>query len=114
MSKSYSKFVKLGARGGFGSQNSGFYKNRRRKASNKNKQIVRDAVTHYNPEDIDDHVHEYRPPKRNDWAEPSDGTFILDKKDTDRIINSENSPISYKEFVIRKILPKLKRKKRTH
>lgn len=81
------------------------------KTSNKNKQIVRDAVAHYNPEDIDDHVQEYRPPKRDDWAEPSDGTFILDKKDADRIVNSENDPVSYKEFIVRKILPKLKRKK---
>lgn len=111
MSRSYRKFVKLGMCGGFGNQNTGFYKNRRRKISNKNKQIVRDAVAHYNPEDIDDHVQEYRPPKRDDWAEPSDGTFILDKKDADRIINNEKSPVSYKEFITRKILPKLKRKK---
>jgi len=111
MSKSYKKYVKVGTCGGFGSQNTKFYKNRRRKVSNRNNHIVRNAVTHYEGEEIDEHIYEYKLPKRDDWAEPSDGTHLMGKTDADKIMNSENDTIPYKEWVLRKILPKLKRKR---
>lgn len=110
MSRSYKKFVKVGTCGGFGRDNSEFYKYRRKRTANKNKQIVRNAVANYNPEDIDDHVYAYKPSKRDDWAEPTDGTSLFDKKTAESLIGNNPYGERYDEWIRRKILPKLKKK----
>ena len=112
MSRSYKKYVKVGTCGGFGSGNTEFYKNRRRKTSNKNNHILRNAVAHYDGDEIDEHIYEYKPPKRDDWAEPTDGTSLYDRKRAVSVIDSAGKFYNdgYKEWVKRKILSKLKRK----
>lgn len=110
MSRSYKKYVKVGTCGGFGSGNTEFYKNRRRKTSNKNNHILRNAVAHYGKEDVDEHIYEYKPPKRDDWAEPTDGTRLIDKRCAENLVKDNPFGESFGEWVKRKILSKLKKK----
>ena len=114
MSRSYKKYVKVGTCGGFGGGNTEFYKNRRRKTSNKNNHILRNAVAHYDGDEVDEHIYEYKPPKHDDWAEPTDGTCLYDRNRADAVINSSDKLYNdgYKDWMKRKILPKLKRKRK--
>jgi hypothetical protein len=112
MSRSYKKYVKLGTCGGFGSDNSYFYRLRRRKISKQNRQILRNAVAHFDSKDVDEHIYDYRLPKRDDWREPTDGTRLYDKKDVERVLSDKSPYLSdaYKDWFRKKLLPKLKRK----
>lgn len=114
MSRSYKKYVKLGICGGFGSDNSYFYRLRRRKISKQNRQILRNAVAHFDSKEVDEHVYDYRLPKRDDWREPTDGTCLYDRRRVSSVINSNDKLYNenYKDWMKRKILPKLKRKKK--
>ena len=71
MSKSYGKYKSVGNATG---SNTSFYKERRRNSRNKNKQIIRNMMANYNPEDFDEIYEEYKSPKKDHWREPTDGT----------------------------------------
>jgi len=109
MSKSYRKYVKVGVCCG---NNTKYYKNKRRRVSNKNNHILRNALAKYDADEIDEHVVEYKPPKGEDWDEPTDGTWTIDKKSAEKDIRDENLSDGYKEWLKRKVMPKLKKRVR--
>lgn len=92
--------------------NTEYYRERTRRTSARNKQILRNAVAHYGNDEVDEHVFEYRPPKRDTWDEPTDGTFLYDRRRAESIASDPTYSDSYREWVVRKILPKLRRRKR--
>ena len=78
MSRSYKKVVKQGVCQG---SNTKYYKARRRWVRNKNRQILRNSLTNYTIDDVNDLIVFIKLPKRNDWDEPTDGTYLITKAD---------------------------------
>ena len=78
MSRSYKKVVRQGVCQG---SNTKYYKARRRWVRNKNRQILRNSLTNYAIDDINDLIVFIKLPKRNDWDEPTDGTYLITKAD---------------------------------
>ena len=77
MSRSYKKAVKCGICTG---SNTEFYHSMNRKVRNKNNQMLRNLMANYDIEEIDDMIVTYKP-IHDDWNEPTDGTFLVNKKD---------------------------------
>lgn len=75
MSKSYGRYKTIGICTG---SNTEYYRDRVRSFRTKNKQRLRNALANFNVEDFDDIYIDYRQPKKNDWDEPTDGTWLLD------------------------------------
>ena len=78
MSKSYGKYKTCGVCWG---NNTPYYKDRRRRIRMKNNQRLRTMMAHHNPEDYDDVFDPYIIPKKDDWMEPTDGTWKLTAKE---------------------------------
>ena len=109
MSRTYRKRVRVGNCWG---SNTKFYRNRTRMTATKNKRILRNAVSRYDGEEIDEHIYEYKLPKRDSWMEPTDGTCLYDKKRAESIAYDSRNSDKYREYIRRKVLPKLKKRRR--
>ena len=77
MSRSYKKVIKCGTCTG---SNTEFYRNRNRKARQMNRHNLRNLMANYDVEDAADLVMTIEFP-HDDWREPTDGTFLVTKKD---------------------------------
>lgn len=106
MSRTYRKRVRVGICCG---SNTEFYRNRTRRTATRNKRIMKNAVLRYDGEEIDEHIYEYKPPRRDSWREPTDGTYLYDRRRAERIASDNLHSDSYREYVRRKVLPKLKK-----
>ena len=81
MSKSYSKVKKFGICTG---DNRDFYRAKRRSIRAKEKQVIRDILAHKDISEFDDIYTSLNIPMKDDWSEPTDGSFVLTAKDIDR------------------------------
>jgi hypothetical protein len=73
MSRSYKKVFTTGLCTG---SNGWFYENRRHEHANEIKHQLRNLMANYTPEEVDDRITTPKYPKRDDWAEPTDGRLI--------------------------------------
>lgn len=80
MSKSYAKNIKFGPCGKC-SQNTDYYKEKRKRFRAKDKQAVRDTLAHYDIEDFDENYKPNNEVFKDDWDEPSDGTSTFTATD---------------------------------
>lgn len=78
MSKSFGSYKTIGVCTG---SNTEFYRDRARQLRNKNRQKMRNVLANYKVEDFDDEFIEYMQSKRDDFREPTDGTFKLTDKE---------------------------------
>lgn len=81
MSKSYSKIKKFGICTG---SNTEYYHEKRRTIRAKDKQLIRNTLAHHNVSEFDEVYTPLNLPFKNDWDEPTDGTFVMDAKSIDR------------------------------
>ena len=81
MSKSYSKVKKFGICTG---DNREFYRMKRRSIRAKEKQVIRDTLAHKDISEFDETYTSLNIPMKDDWTEPTDGSFVLTAKDIDR------------------------------
>ncbi len=79
MSKSYGKYITVGFCYG---SNTEYYRDRNRYFRNKNRQIIRNLVANKNIQDFEDCYLDFRQPRKNDWDEPTDGTYKVTVRDT--------------------------------
>lgn len=85
MSKSVGKYKSLGFCTG---SNTPYYKERRKFIRNKNRHLLRNVVANSKMEDIDDEFIPIKLPKRDDWREPTDGTFKYNAKEINKLKQS--------------------------
>lgn len=76
MSRSYKKNIKCSMCGG---DNRLFYRLRRRRRRARLRHEMRALTTKYNPDEIDEHVVGDTMKKDDQWAEPSDGHWGMNK-----------------------------------
>ena len=74
MSKSFSKIIRFGICNG---SNTEYYRTRRRNICTKEKQVIRNILSHYDLQDFDDLYTPLNIPFSNPWHEPTDGSFTL-------------------------------------
>ena len=77
MSRTYRKYVKCGICTG---SNTEYYRDMNRKCRSKNRQSLRNLIANKDIEAIDDFISTYKP-IHDSWREPTDGTFIVSKRD---------------------------------
>lgn len=77
MSKSYGRYKTIGICYGSNTQ---YYRDRARSFRHKNRQIIRNIIANKNIEDFDDQYIDFRQPRKDDWDEPTDGTWKLNCK----------------------------------
>jgi hypothetical protein len=95
MSKSYKKKIRLHIAYG---NNTEFYRSRRRRERRVNKNTLREAVNQYDFDDMDD-VQFLEIPKRNDWEEPTDGSYVVDHNIINREIIDRNYDKNYLSWI---------------
>lgn len=76
MSRTYRKYVKCGICTG---SNTEYYRDMNRKCRNKNRQSLRNLLANKDIEVVDDFISTYNP-IHDSWNEPTDGTFIVSKR----------------------------------
>ena len=81
MSKSYSKIKKFGICTG---SNTEYYHDKRRSIRVKEKQVIRNTLAHHDISEFDEVYTPLNLPFKDDWNEPTDGTFIMDAKSIDK------------------------------
>lgn len=85
MSRSYrKKYLKFGICSG---SNTKFYRDMNRKCRNKNNHQLRNLLANHLIDEIDDYIVNYEPHK-DDWKEPTDGTFLVSLKDRNEFISN--------------------------
>ena len=84
MSKSYGKYKTVGVCCG---SNTEYYRDRYRVFRNKNKQIIRNIIANKSISEFDEYYLDFRQSRKNDWDEPTDGTFKLNCKDLKKYKN---------------------------
>ena len=77
MSKSYSRYKRLGICYG---SNTDFYRRRRRHERGVNNSNIRKILANKDISDFDDIFIPFKEPRNYKWTEPTDGTFVLDSK----------------------------------
>lgn len=77
MSKSYSRYKRLGICYG---SNTDFYRRRRRHERGVNNSNIRKILANKDISDFDDIFVPFKEPRNYKWTEPTDGTFVLDPK----------------------------------
>ena len=87
MGKSYSKYKTMGVCYG---SNIEYYRDRVHYIRNKNKHRMRNILANQNIEDFDDMFIDFRLPKKDDWDEPTDGTYKLSAKLLKRLKSNYN------------------------
>ena len=84
MSRTYRKVVKCGICTG---SNTEYYREKNRKCRAKNRHSLRNAIANYDINEIDEIISSPMVPIHDDWDEPTDGTYIITKKDRDFYVN---------------------------
>ena len=84
MSRTYRKVVKCGICTG---SNTEYYREKNRKCRAKNRQTLRNMIINYDIETCSDLVPLGEVPIHDSWDEPTDGTFLVTKKDRSFYIN---------------------------
>jgi len=77
MSKSYGRFKSVGALRG---SNTEFYRKRNQYMRRKNRFILSNLLKKFSIDDVADYYSGFRLPKKDTWAEPTDGTLKIDAK----------------------------------
>ena len=77
MSRTYRKYVKCGICTG---SNTEYYRDMNRKCRSKNRQSLRNMIANYDIEIISDIIPLGEVPIHDSWNEPTDGTFIISKR----------------------------------
>ena len=77
MSRTYRKVIKCGRCTG---SNTEYYRDMNRKCRNRNNHELRNLMANYDIDEVDDMIMTHIP-IRDNWNEPTDGTFLVDKKD---------------------------------
>ena len=80
MACTYRKFVKCGFCGG---SNTEYYRNMNRKCRQKNRRTLHNMIINYDIETCSDLIPFGEVPIHDSWREPTDGTFLITKKDKD-------------------------------
>lgn len=80
MARTYRKFVKCGICNG---SNTEYYREKNRKCRAKNRQTLRNMIVNYDIETCSDLIPLGEVPIHNSWDEPTDGTYLITKKDKD-------------------------------
>lgn len=80
MARTYRKFVKCGVCTGSNTQ---YYRYMNRKCRTKNRQSLRNMIVNYDIETVSDIIPFGEVPIHDSWREPTDGTFLITKKDKD-------------------------------
>ena len=91
MSRTYRKNVK-----GFiaaGGNNTKFYKNRRRNIRHKNKNNFRYLIANKPIDEVNDLILNDVTPKEDQWAEPTDGHYTINKQIIKQM-DKENNPLA--------------------
>lgn len=76
MSRTYRKNIKIGICTG---DNRDYYAARRKKRRRRLNHELRNAVANYNPEELDEHLIGDIMPKEDQWDEPTDGHYGINK-----------------------------------
>lgn len=79
MSRTYRKFVKCGNCCG---SNTEFYRSRNRKSRRVNRNDLRNLMTNHTVDEVDELISVTKLP-HDSWNEPTDGTYLVSKKDKD-------------------------------
>ena len=96
MAKTYKKFVKCGICKG---SNTKYYRDMNRKCRTKNRQSLRNLLANYDIEVVSDIIPYGEVPIHNDWDEPTDGTFLLSKKNKkDYMYNFDGTEITDHQY----------------
>ena len=82
MSKSYGKYKKVGICDG---SNTEYYRNRRKHQRHVNNNRIRNILSKHEINDFDDNYVEFTIPKTDSWDEPTDGTYILNAKEINKL-----------------------------
>lgn len=82
MSKSYGKYKTTGICTG---SNTDYYRERRKHQRRVNKHRLRNTMANTDIEDFDDKYQDLKIPKKNDWDEPTDGTYKMTVKDLEEL-----------------------------
>lgn len=90
MSKSYARYLRMGI--GVGS-NTEYYRYRLRKFRNKNRHRIRNLLANHPVAEFDYRFVDFRQPRRDDWREPTDGTWIYTYKDIIEGHNEEDEDL---------------------
>ena len=77
MARTYRKVIKCGRCTG---SNTEYYRDMNRKCRNRNNHELRNLMANYDIDEVDDMIMTHIP-IRDNWNEPTDGTFLVDKKD---------------------------------
>ena len=77
MSKSFGKYVTMGICYG---SNTEYYRDRRKHQRHVNKQRIRNIIANNNIEEFDEKYNPYNIPKKDNYVEPTDGTYKLTGK----------------------------------
>jgi len=86
MSRTYRKYIKCGICTG---SNTEYYRDRNRKARQMNRHNLRNLIANKDIEDVSDLVINIELP-HDSWNEPTDGTFLVSKKDKNCYIVDRN------------------------
>lgn len=78
MSRSYKKFIKCGICTG---SNTEYYRRMNRKCRAKNRHTLSNMLANYDIENLSDYIPAPEVPIHDSWNEPTDGTFLISKKD---------------------------------
>lgn len=84
MARTYRNVVKFGICTG---SNTEYYREKNRKCRAQNRHSLRNAIANYDVDKIDEVISSPMVPIHDDWDEPTDGTYIITKKDRDFYVN---------------------------
>ena len=103
MSKTKRKAIRVGICNG---SNTSFYRNRRKRQRHINAQKLRAATNSLIiDEDIDDVIYLHIP-KRDDWREPTDGSYLIEKEDLPDYERNRHISKRHYEKLCNKLKPK--------
>ncbi len=97
MSKSYGRYKAVGALGG---SNTEFYRKRNQYVRRKNRFILSNLLKKCSIDDVTDYYSGFSLPKKDTWAEPTDGTLKIDAKWLNE--NELNGLYTYKGKYVKK------------
>lgn len=90
MSRTYRKAVKCGICTG---SNTEYYREKNRKCRNKNRHSLRNLMSKYDIETVNDMV-TTEVPRHDSWDEPTDGTFLVTRKDKNSYKYNEDGSLT--------------------
>lgn len=84
MARTYRNVIKVGICTG---SNTEYYRDRNRKARNKNNHMLRNLMANHSIEEVNDLISNVVLP-HDDWDEPTDGTYIITRNNRDFYVNN--------------------------